>query len=255
METGAIYLGFAGSFSTGYPVSAQSVSMTVGSVILNIAPRIIPLVGVLSANSGLVNTGGFYFFTPPVGTTDSFAVEVTSVANTSFVDVSNASVFATFCYAPSIPSPLCPVLPSGGGIGYWTFSGQSGLWFDPPATSSYEYTGTGGTTFTRINLVTGFGAVNVQYGPGFASSLGSFAGGSMVDFVALTGGPLSAFRISGINPSVDAADPNAYPLQVFFSSANGTFTQNAVPEPATYSLFIAGAILAGLLKAKVRLWG
>ena len=234
--------------------SAQSVSMTVGSVILNIAPRIIPLVGVLSANSGLVNIGGFYFFTPPVAT-NSFAVEGTSVANTSFVDVTNASVFATFCYDLLIPSPVCPVLPSLGGSGNWTFSGQSGLWFDPPATSSYEYTGTGGTTFTSITLVTGFGAVNVQYGPGFASSLGSFAGGSTVDFVALTGGPLSAFRISGINPSVDAADPNAYPLQVFFSSANGTFTQNAVPEPATYSLVIAGAVLAGLLKAKVRLWG
>ena len=73
-----------------------------------------------------------------------------------------------------------------------------------------------------------------------------------VDFATLAGGPLSAFRIDGINPQVDTANVNAFPLQVFFSTATGSFTQTAltgVPEPGTWSL----TLLSGMGFACMRI--
>jgi len=66
--------------------------------------------------------------------------------------------------------------------------------------------------------------------------------------IALLSAPLTLAGaiFTGINPSVDAANPNAFPLQIFFSASTGSFTQTAfVPEPSTFALIIvAGAALA-----------
>ncbi|MBY0506058.1 MAG: PEP-CTERM sorting domain-containing protein [Bryobacteraceae bacterium] len=247
-QIASVNVGFQGSFTYSDTVSpSQAVSMTFDAPTLGFPPKTVSLTGdnvaVGSTTAGFVSTTGLASF-------PSFTVGLTSTVTSGVVDESLGNVRATYCYDVTAPTPLCPVLPTSGSSGSWTFGGASGLWYDPPTTSSYDYAGTAGTTFTRIRLVTGFAAVNVLYGPGFGTSLGSFAGGSTVDFVALTGSALSAFRISGINPSVDAADPNAYPLQMFFSSPSGTFTQTAVPEPSTVSLFLAGAMAARWLKAK-----
>ena len=188
----------------------------------------------------------FIQFSPPGGLTSvgAFSVLVTSAVTTGTVAASSAVVGVIYC----LNEPACAIAPTGGTPGNWTLVGPTGSWFDPPFTSSYDYTGTGGTTFTRIGLANGFGPVNVLYGPGFGTSLGSFAGGSTVDFVALTGVALSSFRISGINPAVDVADPGAYPIQAFFSTSTGSFTQSSVPEPATWSLMLIGALLAAYRK-------
>lgn len=143
-----------------------------------------------------------------------------------------------------------PSLPDGFNGTGWVFSNvQSGLWFDPPFTNAFDYEGQSGTTFDSITLPTGYGSTfDILTGPGFSNLLGTFGAGSSVNFLTLAGGPLSAFRLSGINPAVDAALPNAFPLQIFFNSgANGSFTQTAVsdvPEPSllVFSFAALGAM-------------
>lgn len=138
-------------------------------------------------------------------------------------------------------SQINPILPTSGGAGTWNFTnGNSGLWYDPPLVDAYDYTGTGGTLFNSITLPTGFTApFDVYNGSTF---IGSFAGGSAVNFVALTGGAVSSFRVGNINPLADAGSPTAFPLQIFFSTPTGSFTQTgvaAVPEPSTSLALVA----------------
>jgi PEP-CTERM motif len=153
----------------------------------------------------------------------------------------------TVCNNATNNSPANPVLPNSPVFnGSWGFTGvRNGAWADPPFVTGFTYEGTSGTLFDRITLPTGYGNSFMIYsGPGFSTLLGTFAGGSAVDFLA---GGVSAFQVRGINPTVDAALPNAFPLQVFFEGGgSGNFTQtgiedtSGVPEPATWSLAIAG---------------
>lgn len=173
-----------------------------------------------------------------------FDINVNSQVNFGAVLSSAASAAVTYCYAAANPSVDCPVIPLTFTPGNWTFTGPSGHWYDPPLVSGFDYVGTSGTLFSKITLPGGFSSVNVLDGSGFSTLLGSFAAGSTVDFIALTGGAIGAFRIAGINPTVDAADQNAYPVQVFFTTSNGSFSQTALtPEPATFTLAIAGLAL------------
>ena len=136
--------------------------------------------------------------------------------------------------------PTSPVPLNNGGPPRWGFQGvQSGGTFDPPFVNGFEYAGTGGTRFDRITLPTGFGSsFTVWTGAGFTTSLGTFPAGAAVDFVL---GGVDAFQIRNIQPSVDAALANAFPLQIFFEGGGlGNFTQtgieNGVPEPSTWLL-------------------
>ena len=229
-----------------------SASGTSVNVTLNASSVNAPFTKTVTVTGGTASSNSpqdFIQFSPPGGLTSvgAFSVLVTSAVTTGTVSASSAQVRVSYCF----DEPACAIAPTNATnvtAGSWTLVGPTGSWFDPPFTSSYDYTGTGGTTFTRIGLANGFGPVNVLSGPGFGTSLGSFAGGSTVDFVALTGVALSSFRISGINPAVDVADPGAYPIQAFFSTSTGSFTQSSVPEPATWSLMLVGALLAAYRK-------
>jgi hypothetical protein len=177
----------------------------------------------------------------------AFNVNLTSAILNGSVGSVQAGVQVTFCFDVLSPSPACPVPPSFGSSGNWSFAGNSGMWYDPPITNGYDYTGTAGTTFTKIVLPGGFGPVTVLYGSGFGSSLGAFSSGSTVDFVSLTGGALNTFRITGISPSIDAGDPNAFPLQMYFAANNGSFNQDAVvPEASTFAMLLTGLAIATL---------
>ena len=100
-----------------------------------------------------------------------------------------------------------------------------------------------------IMLLGGFGGYhgyNRYGGAGLGTLLGSFASGANVDFISLLGSAQSTFRIAGITPQVDSADPLAFPLQVFFSTPSGSFTQTPladIPEPATWMAMAAGLSL------------
>ena len=94
-----------------------------------------------------------------------------------------------------------------------------------------RFAGISGTTF--ITLPTGFGSTfQVTGGPDFGN-YGTFGANSQVNF----GSAIEQFRINGINPSVDAALANAFPLQVFFSSATGSFTQSPLSSGSAATQF------------------
>ncbi|MDX1979889.1 MAG: nidogen-like domain-containing protein, partial [Bryobacteraceae bacterium] len=104
-------------------------------------------------------------------------------------------------------TPQTPILPNGtNAAGQWLFVGiPTGLWSDPPNTYGFDYAGTGGTLFTQVGLPTGFlDPFSIFTGPTFSTLLGTFAGGTTVDFVSLAGSALSQFRITGINPTFDS---------------------------------------------------
>jgi hypothetical protein len=143
-----------------------------------------------------------------VATANSFAGSAQSVNFTASVD-----------YEVSPYDPNGILFPSFGhaATGFTFINVRSGGKFDPPFTSGYEYTGLSGTLFSAITLPTGFGSFTILAGPGFGTIAGSFNGGDTVTF----GTPQSAFRVTGINPLVDAADPAGFPLTIFFTDDSG----------------------------------
>ena len=90
----------------------------------------------------------FIQFSPPGGLTSvgAFSVLVTSAVTTGTVAASSAVVGVIYC----LNEPACAIAPTNATPGNWTLVGPTGSWFDPPFTSSYDYTGTGGTTFTGL---------------------------------------------------------------------------------------------------------
>lgn len=144
-------------------------------------------------------------------------------------------------------SPQTPVLPnSTNSNGQLVFNNvPSGNWTDPPGTFGFDYVATGGSLFRQITLPTGFSSpFRIFTGAGFGNLLGTFAGGSTVDFEALLGAAIASFRLVDIDPTVDTdANPTAFPLQIFFAASTGSFTQtplvnpaSGVPEPSTFAL-------------------
>jgi hypothetical protein len=147
-------------------------------------------------------------------------------------------------------SPALPVLPSQviadpsvpGGFRYVFNNVQSGNWFDPPGTYGFDYLGLSGTLFSSAILPTGFSPFTIQYGAGFANTLGTFNGGTIIDFVSLLGSGIGAFRVTGINPTVNSDNPNAFPTFLNFVGTSGSFEMtplfNDVPEPSALLLTI-----------------
>lgn len=144
-----------------------------------------------------------------------------------------------------------PLLPGGVSPGLFTFTDvPSGVWVDPPTAFGFHYVAASGSLFTSIlDFPMGFaGPFTVSTG---GNLLGSFGPGNSVDFTPFSGGGVSEFTITGINPLVDPSDPTAFPLQLSFNAPTGSFTmqalqsQQVVPEPSTWLLLATGLI--GLL--------
>lgn len=145
-----------------------------------------------------------------------------------------------------------PILPDITTPGLFTFTNvPSGRWFDPPIVSGFTYTMTGGSLFSSIlDFPTGFaGPFTVDVG---GTILGSFGPGQSVDFSGFAGGGVSSFRVTGITPPVDAANPLAFPLQIAFTTPTASFTMQAInpqqteiPEPGTLALLLVGGLTTG----------
>lgn len=107
----------------------------------------------------------------------------------------------------------------------------TGLWFDPPLASGFEYKmTTPGSLFTAIHdFPTGFTQ------PFTVASGGVILGtGRPGDTFLFPGGGVSEFEILGIQPLVDPANTSAFPLQLDFNTPTASFTMSpvTVPEPS-----------------------
>jgi hypothetical protein len=140
-----------------------------------------------------------------------------------------------------------PVLPNSGSNGFFRFFNvNSGQFMDPPIADGFEYQMTDGALFTKIGLPTGYGN-NFTVVVGGNPVATGLAGGDAYTF----GGPgVPSFQLIGLNPDVDAANPDAFPLYMEFNQPTASFNMTAivVPEPSTFVLAILG--LSG-----VGLWG
>ena len=122
-------------------------------------------------------------------------------------------------------NPILPDTNDGAGFGF--VDAPSGAWFDPLPADSFDFRMNGDERFTHIvSLPEGFiSPFDVSVG---GNSIGTFGPGQVVDFVALTGDSVSSFRVSGINPEVDAENPAAFPVQLAFDTPSADFTMSAV---------------------------
>lgn len=125
----------------------------------------------------------------------------------------------------------------------------SGGWTDPPMAFGFGFQARNGTRFTEINdFPIGFEQpFTVAVGD---NVLGTFGPGQPVDFVALTGAPVTDFAVTGIAPEVDESDPTAFPIQLSFEDAQGDFDMFPLPEPTRFTGLAAGAMLFGILRRR-----
>jgi hypothetical protein len=144
---------------------------------------------------------------------------------------------------PLLPSLVLADASAPGGVRFVFNNVASGQWFDPPNTYGFDYVASAGTLFSSIILPNGFAPFTVQYGTGFGSTLGVFNGGTIIDFVALLGNAIDAFRVIGIDPTVNSDNTNAFPTFINFVGLQGSFTMtplvNPVPEPSAFLLALA----------------
>ena len=151
-----------------------------------------------------------------------------------------------------------PILPTSivGTVMFFR-GGPSGAWFDPPAVPGFEYVMTGGSLFTQIeDFPTGFTSpFTVETG---GQVLGSFTPGQALTF---PNGGVSSFRVTGINPLVDATNPTAFPLKIAFNTPTADFTMQGItanatgdvaPEPGSLALLLPVMGVAGMVIRKRR---
>ena len=132
---------------------------------------------------------------------------------------------------------------------------QAGQWFDPPFLDTFEYDLAGDASFTEVVTppdTFGFGDIAlVVPGLGEIASLGP---GERFDFVSAGFSDVSSFRLTGIAPAVDSADPDLATAFPTFLDWDGTadrlrmtgITTAPVPIPATIALMLLGIALLSM---------
>jgi hypothetical protein len=121
----------------------------------------------------------------------------------------------------------------------------SGKWFDPVTVPEFRYDMLGSSLFNRIDdLPVGFNSpFTVKVGN---TTIGNFLPGQSVDFVALLGGGVTSFSVSGINPGSDPTSITAFPIKLSFNTPTADFKMTgipasvAAPEPGTLALIGLG---------------
>lgn len=146
-----------------------------------------------------------------------------------------------------------PLLPDSNQDGIFTFNGvPTDGWFDPPSVDSFLFTMTDGHTFTHIlDFPTGFESLFTVTVDG--NILGQFGAGQEVDFAAFGFAEgVTAFTVSGIDPLVDAEDPEGFPIRLRFNAPFASFTMqglggnSAAPEPGTIGFLMVGIGALGI---------
>lgn len=138
-------------------------------------------------------------------------------------------------------SPILPNEALPGENGFLFLNAPSGQWFDPPTAQGFAYQMTSGALFTKIlDFPSGFSqpfhvAVN-------GIELGTFGPGDGLDFTGFSGGGVSHFEVTGLDPLADPSNPTAFPIRLMFDSDYASFSMSAiaVPEPSSILLFALG---------------
>jgi hypothetical protein len=130
----------------------------------------------------------------------------------------------------------------------------AGLWYDPPQVPAYEYESSTHNFLAVAVANLQAGAYEVRI-PNFSAAITAADGiKTFVElFGPINGVDISKFWIKGIDPTVDADDPIAFPTFLQFDNASEEtveFTMTGVPEPATMGLMLFGAI--GMIARKKR---
>lgn len=145
-----------------------------------------------------------------------------------------------------------PILPSTSENGRHVFDHvDSGMWFDPPLTSSYEFIADSDTLFSQIlDFPAGFDAPFTLSVDG--NVVGQFNAGDSFSFASLPGGGASQFTISGISPLADVDDPLGFPLKLAFTTSTGSFSMQAlnVPEPGAITMLIAVMLASARIRRR-----
>jgi hypothetical protein len=130
-------------------------------------------------------------------------------------------------------------------LGHWHYPEVpgTGIWFDPPMVDAYTYQTDGNSNFTQVMLPVGIDA-DGQFTVTDPAGPITLSEGVLHTFSS----PLSQFTVSGIDPAVDAEDPEAFPTYLVFDQPTVTFFQTPVPEPSTMMLAIAGIV--GLMRRR-----
>lgn len=149
--------------------------------------------------------------------------------------------------------PETPVLPFVPAPGQFVFPAPvPRRWFDPPFAEGFEYSLEDGE-FTGVMIPEGFGSLVLEVG-GFSAILAP-----LVEFRFADAGldDVGSFRIRGLSPLLDLADPGiftAFPTFLDFEG-DGPLTMTAievapVPVPAALPLLVSGIALVGLRRRR-----
>jgi hypothetical protein len=149
-------------------------------------------------------------------------------------------------------SPLLPFVPAEGDIEFIFVNPPPRRWFDPPSASGFTYELFGGALFTEVGAPPdsfGFGTLEV-YDP-TDTLLTTLAPGATYSFLT----PVSKFSIRGISLDTAAADfTTAFPTFLDWSGTADSMVMTPiisdVPEPGTFVLLGAGAVILGLMRRR-----
>ncbi|MGI9427988.1 MAG: hypothetical protein ACR2NM_04980, partial [Bythopirellula sp.] len=145
---------------------------------------------------------------------------------------------------PFNPSSATPNTDGG-----WEFDNVlgTGRWFDPPLTNGYLYETDGLSNFTSVVLPTTVGDSDNMYlvDDGINAPL-VVSGGVVHTFPT----PVTAFQVTGIDPTVDGGDPLGFPTFLQFDQMFVSFTQTplSVPEPSSAAIGMLALAFVGAVR-------
>ena len=144
-------------------------------------------------------------------------------------------------------APIFPDHPAtnrhGAPVGGVFIDVRDGTWIDPELAFGYRFDFLSNSLCTKIlSFPQGIDAdqkFKVSVG---TNVLGEFWQTNSVDFVQLVGAPVSSFRITGINPLVDAKLADAFPIQLQFATNTASLVMMPILNAPLKAALQSGSI-------------
>jgi hypothetical protein len=214
-------------------------------------PALVPAVTVTTATTSLIDiewsAGNFLGTGSFIGNILAASIPVGTLLSDLTIDWAPASSSLTsgdLLYSTLGTTPGNPILPGSGADGFFRFFDvASGQFFDPPIADGFTYKMTSNSLFTKVGFPIGFGndfrilVNNVVV----ASSLP--ADGAYM----FAGAGVGEFTIRGIDPDVDAANPDAFPVYLEFDTDTASFDMTAVAVPFPAAAWLGLPVLGAMM--------